>query len=100
MLLEGAGALSHRIDQSTSNILIELEATARGIHLSIHHPEAEDLSSMMEIWNHYKNDMCTKYVLLSVWDKKNWQSVLYNYPIVKQSIDAAHGETTRAMLPN
>jgi len=49
MLLEGAGALSHRIDQSTSNILIELEATARGIHLSIHHPEAEDLSSMMEI---------------------------------------------------
>lgn len=50
MLLEGAGALSHRIDQSTSNILIELEATARGIHLSIHHPEAEDLSSMMEIW--------------------------------------------------
>ena len=49
MLLEGAGALPHRIDQSTSNILIELEATARGIHLSIHHPEAEDLSSMMEI---------------------------------------------------
>lgn len=70
MLLEGAGALSHRIDQSTSNILIELEATARGIHLSIHHPEAEDLSSMMEIWNQYKTTCAQSMCFVSMRQKK------------------------------
>ena len=66
-LLEGAGALSHRIDQSTSNVLIKLEATARGIHLSIHHPETLSMEiskttsaiSVSNIQNwHYLHCLC------------------------------------------